>query len=104
VVKNRDARGTPVGKGTAPGRLTKSEEGVVKTYPPAKRACEDSQGAVGKVTGDPKGPQGFYLDYGQPKPAWTKGKEPRESYGPFRNDGGGGDVPKGAKVQIRVYD
>ena len=104
VTKNRYAAGTAVGKGTAPGQLAGSEASAVKTYPPAKQAYEDSRAAAGKAHRDPKGPQGFYLDHGQPKPAWAVGKEPRESYGPFRNAAGGGDVPKGAKVWIRVYD
>ena len=38
VTKNRDAAGTGVGNGTAPGRLAKSEANATKTYPPAKRA------------------------------------------------------------------
>jgi hypothetical protein len=104
VIKNRDARGTTVGQGTAPGQLTKSEAGAVKTYPPAKRAYEDSHVAAGKVSGNPAGPQHFYFDHGQGKPPWAQGKEPKESYGPFRNEGGGGDVPKGATVRIRIYD
>jgi hypothetical protein len=104
VIKNRDAKGTAVGKGTAPGRLTKSGESAVKAYPPAKRAYEESQAAAGKVSGNPAGPQHFYFDHGQGKPPWAQGKEPKESFGPFVNEGGGGDVPKGAKVKIRIYE
>jgi len=104
VTKNRDAAGTGVGKGTAPGRLAKSEANATKTYPPAKQAYEDSHAAAGKASGGPEGPQSFYLDHGQPKPRWAEGKEPRASYGPFRNVAGRGDVPKGANVWIRVYD
>jgi hypothetical protein len=104
VTKNRDSKGTPVGKGTAPGQLSKAEADGVKTYPPAMRAYEDSQAAAGKVTGDRNGPQSFYLDHGQSKPRWAEGRQPKESFGPFRNAAGGGDVPKGAVTWIRIYD
>jgi hypothetical protein len=103
VTKNRDAAGTAVGEGTAPGRLAKSEANATKTYPPAKRAYEDSHAAAGKASGDPKGPHNFYLDWGQGKPPWAEGKQPKESYGPFLNVAGG-DVPRGATVHIRIYD
>ena len=103
VTKNRAAAGKGVGTGTAPGRLSNSEDNAVKTYPPAKTAYEDSQAAASGAPGDSNGPQGFYLDYGQRKPPWVEGKEPVESYGPFRNASGHGDVPKGANVRIRIY-
>ena len=103
VTKNRDAAGTAVGKGTAPGQLAGSEASAVKTYPPAKQAYEDSRAAAGKAHGDPKGPHNFYLDWGQGKPPWAEGKQPKESYGPFLNVADG-DVPRGATVRIRIYD
>jgi len=104
VIKNRDARGTAVGRGTAPGQLTKSEAGAVKAYPPAMRAYDDSHAAAGKASGNPAGPQHFYLDSGRKKPDWAQGNEPKKSYGPFRNYAGHGDVHKGDEVRIRVYD
>jgi hypothetical protein len=105
VAKNLDANGQKLGKPlTAPTHLTTQEAKAVRSYGPAKHAYEDSQTAASKASGDRNGPTHFYLDHGQPKPRWTKGKEPKQSYGPFRNDAGRGDVPKGAKVWIRVYD
>ncbi|MBZ5697135.1 MAG: hypothetical protein LAN18_01160 [Acidobacteriia bacterium] len=105
VLKNLDANGQKLGKPlTAPTHLTTQEAKAVRNYGPAKHTYEDSQTAASKASGDRNGPTHFYLDHGQPKPRWTKGKEPKQSYGPFRNDAGDGDVPKGAKVWIRVYD
>jgi hypothetical protein len=104
VTKNRDAAGRAVGIGTAPGKLAGAEAGAVKTYPPAKQAYGDSQAAAGRAVGDAAGPQNFYLDYGQAPPPWAQGRQPKESYGPFRNVAGRGDVPKDANVWIRIYD
>lgn len=105
VAKTLDSNGQKLGKPlTAPTQLTSQEAKAVRTYGPAKQAYEDSQIAASKAPRDKNGPRQFYLDHGQRKPNWVEGKEPKESYGPFRNDAGHGDVPKGAKVWIRVYD
>lgn len=105
VAKNLDADGKRLGKPlTAPTRLSSREAKAAEHPGPAKTAYEDSQIAAQKAVGDKNGPEKFYLDYGQTKPSWTKDKQPTQSYGPFRNSAGGGDVPKGAKVWIRVYD
>jgi hypothetical protein len=104
VGKTLDAKGHKLGKPlTATTQLTSKEENAVRNFDPARRAYEDSQAAAKKASGDKNGPTHFYLDHGQPKPKWAEGT-PKESYGPFRNAGGGGDDPKGAKVWIRVYD
>jgi hypothetical protein len=105
VAKNLDSKGQKLGKPlTAPTELTRKEAKAVRNYSPAKHAYEDSQAAASKASGDKSGPTHFYLDHGQGKPKWAEGKAPKQSYGPFRNDAGHGDVPKGAKVWIRVYD
>jgi hypothetical protein len=103
VGKNLEATGKELGKPrTAPTQLTPQETKAVRSYGPARHAYEDSQAAARKATGDKNGPTHFYLDHGQPKPKWAEGA-PKQSYGPFRNEAGSGDVPKGAKVWIRVY-
>ncbi len=105
VSKTLDSNGQKLGKPlTASTQLTTQEAKAVRSYDPAKHAYEDSQTAASEAPRDKKGPRHFYLDHGQSKPRWAEGKEPKQSYGPFRNDAGGGDVPKGAKVWIRVYD
>jgi hypothetical protein len=104
VAKTLEANGKTLGKPlTATTRLTNKEERALRNYDPARHAYEDSQAAAKKASGDKNGPTHFYLDHGQAKPKWANGT-PKESYGPFRNVAGGGDVPKGAKVWIRVYD
>lgn len=45
----------------------------------------------------------FYLDHGQTPPRWAKGAVPTGVYGPFKNESGGGDVPKGASVQVKTF-
>jgi hypothetical protein len=105
VAKTLDANGKKLGKPlTVTTQLTGKEGEAVRSYDPARNAYEDSQAAAKRATGDKNGPTHFYLDHGQRKPSWAEGKQPKESYGPFRNVAGGGDVPKGAKVWIRVYD
>ena len=103
VGRNLGANGKKLGKPrTAPTQLTPREAKAVKSYGPAEHAYEDSQNAARNAIGDKNGPTHFYLDHGQEKPKWAKGA-PKQSYGPFRNEAGSGDVPKGAKVWIRVY-
>ena len=105
VAKTLDAKGQRLGAPlTVTTHLTSKEGKAIQNYDPARHAYEDSQAAAKKASGDKNGPTHFYLDHGQSKPGWTEGKEPKQSYGPFRNVAGGGDVPKGAKVWIRVYD
>lgn len=105
VAKTLDANGKKLGRPlTVTTQLTKREEKAVRSYHPATQAYEDSQAAAKKASRDKNGPTHFYLDHGQPPPSWTRGKAPKESYGPFRNVAGGGDTPKDAKVWIRVYD
>src|ERR1700693_2781508 len=105
VAKTLDANGEKLGKPlTVTRQLTSKEGKAVRSYDPARHAYEDSQAAAKRATGDKNGSTHFYLDHGQRKPSWAEGKQPKESYGPFRNVAGGGDVPKGAKVWIRVYD
>jgi len=105
VAKTLDANGHKLGAPlTVTTQLTSKEKKAVQSYDPAKHAYEDSQAAAKKATGDKNGPTHFYLDHGQRKPLWTEGKEPKQNYGPFRNVAGGGAIPKGAKVWIRVYD
>lgn len=105
VAKTLDTNGKRLGKPeTAPTQLTHKEAQATRNGGAAKHAYEDSQAAARRASGDKNGPTHFYLDHRQSKPPWAKGKEPKQSYGPFRNTSGGGDVPKGAKVWIRVYD
>jgi hypothetical protein len=105
VVKTLDANGKKLGKPqTAATQLTNKELKAVRSFGPAKHAYEDSQTAASKAPRDKNGPTHFYLDHGPAKPKWAEGTTPKHSYGPFRNDAGGGDIPKGAKVWIRVYD
>jgi hypothetical protein len=105
VAKTLDANGKKLGKPlTVTTQLTSKEAKAVRSYGPAIHAYEDSQTAASKATGDKNGPAHFYLDHGQPKPKWAEGTTPKQSYGPFQNVAGGGDVPKGARVWIRVYD
>ncbi len=105
VSKTLDSNGQKLGKPlTASTQLTTQEANAVRSFDPAKHAYEDSRTAASEAVRDKNGPRHFYLDHGQSKPRWAEGKEPKQSYGPFRNDAGGGDVPKGAKVWIRVYD
>ena len=89
VAKSLYADGQKLGKPlTAPTELTSKEAKAVRSYSPAKHAYEDSQAAASKASRDKSGPTHFYLDHGQPKPRWAKGKEPKQSYGPFRNVAG----------------
>lgn len=105
VAKTLDANGHKLGAPlTVTTQITSKEGKAVQTYDPARHAYEDSQAAAKKASSDKNGPTHFYLDHDQRKPRWAEGKEPKQSYGPFRNVAGGGDVPKGAKVWIRVYD
>jgi hypothetical protein len=105
VAKTLDANGKKLGKPlTVTTQLTSKEAKAVRTYDPAKHAYEDSQAAARKASRDKNGPTHFYLDHGQPKPKWAEGTTPKQCYGPFRNVAGGGDIPKGARVWIRVYD
>lgn len=105
VAKTLDSIGQKLGKPlTAPTQISSQQSKAVRSYAPAKRAYEDSQTAASKAPRDKNGPRHFYLDFGQDKPGWAKGKDPKRSYGPFKNEAGHGDVPKGAKVWIRVYD
>lgn len=104
VARNIDASGKPVP--IAPNQLSKDEVHAVTVYPPARAAYNDSLDAAQQAItgGDPTGgATHYYLDHGQPKPPWAVGKDPVASFGPFVNEAGGGDVPKGAKVTIRVY-
>jgi hypothetical protein len=105
VAKTLDANGKKLGKPlTVATQITSKEAMAVRSYDPAKHAYEDSQTAASKASRDRNGPTHFYLDHGQPKPRWADGTTPKQSYGPFQNVAGGGDVPKRAKVWIRVYD
>jgi hypothetical protein len=105
VIKNLDTSGKKLGTPlTAPTQLTTREAKAVANAGPARDAYEDSQTAARTASGDRNGPKQFFLDYGQPKPSFARGRKPKESYGPFRNAAGGGDVPKGKNVWIRLYD
>ena len=78
---------------------------MVKGYPPAVAAYNESLDAARFVLQNPasdvtNGAKHYILDYGQIKPLWAKVPS-RVSFGPFTNTGGG-DVPNGATVHIRI--
>lgn len=94
--------------------------GVAKAVPPTaeelknpntKSIWEACQAAAKQVQADRaarKDPvncaKNFYLRTGNKKPGWAKGAAPSQSFGPFRNPAGGGDVPKGADdVHVDIY-
>lgn len=105
VIRNRQAQGTF--GGVAPNALTHSESRAVGHYPPARNAYQNSAHAAQVAASGPdptRGATHFYLDFGQPPPAFARGKTPVASYGPFSNAGGGGDVQKDSKrVIIRIF-
>ncbi len=103
VIRNREAA-RMVG-GVAPAVLRGAEAEAVKTYPPALEAFQDSKRAAQRARTEPdrtSGGRHFYLDYGQPPPAWARGMKPVAIFGPFLNEAGGSRIPRGAKVKVLV--
>lgn len=104
VIVNGKADGNPAITGA--NQLSGQEQQAIHHYPPAQAAHEDSLDAAraGLANGpQPSAGTNFYLDYGQRTPPWAAGKTPRAVYGPFLNAAGGGDVPRGSRVRIKVY-
>ncbi len=87
--------------------LTTSAARAIGRDPDAMAAWADSQAAAteaGATADNTSGAIHFFLDYeGATRPAWATEDRETASYGPFTNAAGGGDVPEGAAVTIRVY-
>jgi hypothetical protein len=65
----------------------------------------EAQTAVAEANASPDSTNGacnYVLDYGQKMPDWVAKMQTVQSFGPFVNQSGGGDVPKGAQVVIRI--
>lgn len=73
----------------------------------AKTAWADSQDALREAAGstdDTNGAVHFLLDYpGLKPPSWATDDRETAHYGPFVNTAGGGDVPRGKVITIRIY-
>jgi hypothetical protein len=95
VVDNRKKAG--MRRGVASDRVRNAER---KT-----QQYRDAQTAVAEANASPDTTNGacnYVLDYGQKMPEWVARMETVQSFGPFVNQSGGGDVPKGAQVVIRI--
>lgn len=110
VALNRAKLGGNWVTGTAlpPEELNPAEaEAIANRYRPSVEAYTDAKAAAAEVVlnpnQDPTGGARFYiLDYGQRLPSYYRGG-PALEFGPFINAAGGGDVPKGATVYIRIF-
>ena len=95
VVDNRESAGT---NGGVASDSVSSAEKRTSQY-------KDAQTAAAQANGSPDtthGAKNYVLDYGQKMPKWVGKMQTVQSFGPFLNSSGGGDVPKGAQVTIRI--
>lgn len=87
--------------------LTRASARSILTDPAAKAAWSDSLAAAREAAKSPDDTEGavhFLLDYPDANhPNWATDDRETAHYGPFINDAGGGDVPRGAAVTIRTY-
>lgn len=87
--------------------LTPSAAQAILRDPEAKAAWDDAQAAVREAAQSADGTDGaihFFLDYeGEVPPTWATEDQETANYGPFINLAGGGDVPRGERVTIRLY-
>jgi hypothetical protein len=95
VVDNRKNAG--IHRGVASEKVRNAER---KT-----QQYRDAQTAAAEANLSPdttNGARNYVLDYGQKMPKWVTKMQAVQSFGPFVNRSGGGDVPKGAQVMIRI--
>jgi hypothetical protein len=87
--------------------LTPSAAQAILSDADAKAAWADAQVAVQDAAQSPDDTGGaihFFLDYeGATHQKWTTEDRETANYGPFINVAGGGDVPRGVKVTVRIY-
>lgn len=87
--------------------LTPSAARAILTDPDAKSAWKDAEAAAREAMQTPDDTAGavhFFLDHpGAAHPNWATPNREAGIYGPFVNSAGGGDVPRGARVTIRIY-
>jgi hypothetical protein len=92
---------------TVTDKLTATSARAILLDAQAKAAWADSQDALREAadsTDDTKGAVHFFLDYaGATSPSWATDDRETAQYGPFVNTAGGGDVPRGKVVTIRIY-
>lgn len=87
--------------------LTRASARSILTDAAAKAAWSDSLAAAREAAISPDDTEGavhFLLDYPNAnRPDWATDDRETANYGPFVNDAGGGDVPRGAPVTLRTY-
>ena len=103
----RNAAGMQHPPATVTDTLTPSAAQAILTDAQARAAWADAQEAVREAaeTPDDTGEAiHFLLDYnGVGRQPWATQDRETASYGPFTNAAGGGDVPRGAQVTVRIY-
>ena len=92
---------------TVSDTLTSTASRAILTDAKAKAAWTDSAAAVQEAAASSDNTNGavhFFLDYqNADRPDWATEDRETANYGPFVNAAGGGDVPRGALVTIRIY-
>jgi hypothetical protein len=91
---------------TVTDKLTATSARAILLDAQAKAAWADSQDALREAadsTDDTKGAVHFFLDYAGAISPWATDDRETAQYGPFVNTAGGGDVPRGKVVTIRIY-
>ena len=90
---------------TAGDALTKRGAEDVATDKGAKAILVECDKAAGEADNSPDNTQGsthFVLNFGQKMPDWVPKTKVIETYGPFPNPQGGGDVTKGVETYIEI--
>jgi len=106
VLQNRWNAG--IKGGIASDKLSmQAAKAIAGGYPPAVKIYNSAAAAAKQALACPNndpthGARNYYLDYGQPPPWWASSLNLIESFGPFINSSGGGDVPAGVSVNIRI--
>lgn len=95
VVDNRKNAG--MHRGVASDKV-RSAERETQQYRDAQTAAAEANGSPDTTNGA----RNYVLDYGQKMPRWVAKMQTVRSFGPFVNQSGGGDVPRGAEVMIRI--
>jgi len=95
VVENREKAG--VNGGVASDKASASEQRTSQYKDAQSAASEASQQK--DTTG---GAKNYVLDYGQKMPGWVGKMDASQSFGPFNNKSGGGDVTQGTDVTIKI--
>jgi len=95
VVANREKAG--VNGGVASDKVNSGEQKTSQYKDAQSAASEASQQK--DTTG---GAKNYVLDYGQKMPGWVGKMDATQSFGPFNNKSGGGDVTQGADVTIKI--